>query len=70
MLILTILAYILIGVAELWLWSERPWPKVLAYLSALLVAATLEILVTLELPLPQPLGVLMKWVGELWPGGG
>ena len=72
MILLLLLGYVVIGATEIWLWSERPWKKVLAYLCTLMAGATLSVLVmsNWELPLPQPLRMLGNWLEKLWSGGG
>ena len=34
MIILLVLGYVVVGAFELYMWSDRPWKKVLAYLHA------------------------------------
>ncbi len=71
-MILLLIGYVVVGAVELWLWPEHPWQKVLAYLCTMIAAATLSILVmsSWHLPVPQPLEMLVKWVKQLWQGGG
>mgnify|MGYP000915477263 CR=1 FL=1 len=72
MVVLVILGYAVVAAFELWLWSERPWRQIVAYLGALLAAAALSVLIVSgwEVPVPQPLGMFLHWVSKLWSGGG
>jgi len=72
MIILLVLGYVVVGAFELYLWSDRPWKKVLAYLCTLTIAVALTVIVvsSWQVPVPQPLRLLENWVKELWAGGG
>lgn len=72
MVVIIVLAYVVVGAVDIYLWRERPWQKVVPYLVLLSFAATLSVLIFLfnDLPVPQPLGALGNWLKERWAGGG
>ncbi|NMB02196.1 MAG: hypothetical protein GX971_11890 [Firmicutes bacterium] len=69
MVFVVALAYILVGSIEISLWSERPWKKLLVYVSLLTFAAVFSLLMmtTKRLPVPSLFGILGEWLKKLWP---
>ena len=72
MVILIILGYGAVATLEFYLWSERTWQKVVTYLCLLGLVVILSVLLVLDrnLPVPEALGVLLKFIKQLWQGGG
>ena len=72
MVVIVILVFFIVAMLELFLWSERNWQEVIAYLVLMGAAATLSVLVLLNtnLPVPEPLETIFNLFKKLWLEGG